>query len=90
MYVYGVQGVDMQRTQIYLEDNLIMELKTVAKSMNISMSEFIRGAVKKELKKYGQNNLSKFIDSLQPLESFENIDATEYVDNIRSKSRIVK
>ena len=80
----------MQRTQIYLEDNLIVELKTVAKSMNISMSEFIRGAVKKELKKHGQNSLSEFIDSLQPLESFENIDATEYVDNIRNKSRIVK
>ena len=80
----------MQRTQIYLEDNLIVELKTIAKSMNISMSEFIRGAVKKELKKYEQNNLSQFIDSLQPLESFENIDASEYVDNIRSKSRIVK
>jgi len=90
MYVYGVQGVDMQRTQIYLEDNLIVELKTVAKSMNISMSEFIRGAVKKELKKHGQNSLLEFIDSLQPLESFENIDATEYVDNIRNKSRIVK
>ena len=80
----------MQRTQIYLEDSLIAELKRIAKSMNISMSEFIRGAVKKELKKYEQNNLSQFIDSLQPLESFENIDASEYVDNIRSKSRIVK
>ena len=80
----------MQRTQIYLEDNLIVELKTVAKSMNISMSEFIRGAVKKELKKHGQNSLLEFVDSLQPLESFENIDATEYVDNIRNKSRIVK
>ena len=80
----------MQRTQIYLEDSLIAELKRIAKSMNISMSEFIRGAVKKELKKYEQNNLSQFIDSLQPLESFENIDASKYVDNIRSKSRIVK
>ena len=37
----------MQRTQIYLEDNLITELKKIAKSLNISMSEFIRGAVKK-------------------------------------------
>ena len=80
----------MQRTQIYLEDSLIVELKRIAKSMNISMSEFIRGAVKKELKKYEQNNLSQFIDSLQPLESFENIDASKYVDNIRSKSRIIR
>ncbi len=80
----------MQRTQIYLEDNLIIELKTIAKSLNISMSEFIRGAVKKELKKYEQNNLSQFIDELEPLESFKNVDAVEYVDNIRNRSRIVK
>lgn len=37
----------MQRTQIYLEDNLIVELKTIAKRMNISMSEFIRGSCQK-------------------------------------------
>jgi len=80
----------MQRTQIYLEENLIAELKRVAKNLNISMSEFIRDAVRKELKKYKQNNLAEFIDKFEPLESFKNIEAEKYVNEIRSKSRIVK
>lgn len=80
----------MQRTQIYLEENLISELKKAAKNLNISMSEFIRSAVKKELKNYNKENLANFIDNLEPLESFKNTDASEYVDNIRSKSRIFK
>ena len=80
----------MQRTQIYLEDNLLEELKKIAKNLNISMSEFIRKAVKKELKKYKQENLSQFIDNLTPLESFKNIEPMEYVDKIRNKSRIIK
>ena len=80
----------MQRTQIYLEENLLAELKKIAKNLNISMSELIRDAVRKELKRYKQNNLSQFIDNLKPLESFENIGANKYVDEIRNKSRIVK
>ena len=80
----------MQRTQIYLEESLISELKKAAKNLNISMSEFIRSAVKKELKNYNKENLANFIDNLEPLESFKNIDALEYVDKIRSKSRIFK
>jgi Arc/MetJ-type ribon-helix-helix transcriptional regulator len=80
----------MQRTQIYLEENLLIELKRIAKNLNISMSELIRDAVRKELKRYKQNSLSQFIDNLEPLESFKNIEPNEYVDEIRNKSRIVK
>ncbi len=80
----------MQRTQIYLEDNLLKELKKTAKNLNISMSEFIREAVKKELNRYKKNNLFQFIDNLTPLESFKDVDATNYVDEIRNKSRIIK
>ena len=80
----------MQRTQIYLEESLLAELKRVAKNLNVSMSEIIRNALKKELKKYKQNSLSQFIDNLEPLESFKNIEAKDYVDEIRNKSRIIK
>ena len=80
----------MQRTQIYLEDHMIAELKNVAERLNITMSEFIRGAVKKELQNYEQKSLSQFVDTLQPLESFKNKDAIAYVDELRSKSRIVQ
>ena len=80
----------MQRTQIYLEDSLLQELKNIAKNLNISMSEFIREAIKKELKKYKQDSLFQFIDNLEPLESFKNINPSEYVEKIRNKSRIIK
>ena len=79
----------MQRTQIYLEESLLAELKRVAKNLNVSMSEIIRNALKKELKKYKQNSLSQFIDNLEPLESFKNIETKDYVDEIRNKSRII-
>jgi len=80
----------MQRTQIYLEESLLAELKKVAKNLNVSMSEIIRNALKKELKKYKQNSLSQFIDNLEPIESFQDIEAEDYVDEIRNKSRIIK
>jgi len=80
----------MQRTQIYLEENLLAELKRIAKSLNISMSELIRDALRKELKRYKQNSLSQFIDNLEPLESFKDVEAQNYVDDIRNKSRIIK
>jgi len=80
----------MQRTQIYLEESLLAELKKVAKNLNVSMSEIIRNALKKELKKYKQNDLSQFIDNLEPIESFQDIEAENYVDEIRNKSSIIK
>jgi len=80
----------MQRTQIYLEENLLAELKRIAKNLNVSMSELIREAVKKELKRYKQNTLSQFIDNLEVLESFKDVEAENYVDAIRNKSRIIK
>ena len=80
----------MQRTQIYLDESLLAEIKRIAKSLNISMSELIREALRKELKRYKQNNLSQFINSLEPLESFKDVTAENYVDEIRDKSRIVK
>ena len=80
----------MQRTQIYLEESLLAELKKVAKNLNVSMSEIIRNALKKELKRYKQNSLSQFIDNLEAIESFKDTEAENYVDEIRNKSRIIK
>jgi len=79
----------MQRTQIYLEDETMNELKKIAKNLNISISEYIRQTIKKELKRYNNNYLEKFVDNLKPLDSFKNVDSIEYVDNIRNSSRII-
>ncbi len=79
----------MQRTQIYFEQDTLKELKSIAKSLNISASEFIRVVVKKEIAKYKKSTILDFINSTKPIESFADVDAVEYVQNIRKKSRLL-
>jgi len=79
----------MQRTQIYFEPQTLKELKTIASELNISVSELIRSVIKKEIRKQKKNDLKSFIDSMEPIESFKETDATGYVQNLRSKSRIL-
>ena len=84
-----VKGYDMQRTQIYFEQHTLKELKNIASSLNISVSEFIRSVIKKEINKQKKDDLQTFIDNMNPIESFSDVDATEYVENLRAKSRIL-
>ena len=79
----------MQRTQIYFEKTTLHDLKTMAKDANISVSEFIRRVMKKEIKNKKKDNLNNFLDTMKPLESFKDVDATEYVQELRGKSRII-
>jgi len=79
----------MVRTQIYFEEETLKDLKNISKSLDISVSEFIRKVVKKELKVNKKDNLSDFLNTLEPLDSFKNIDATDYVNDLRSKSRLL-
>jgi len=79
----------MQRTQIYFEQTTLHDLKTIAKDANISVSEFIRRVMKKEIKNQKKHNLNNFLDTMKPLESFKDVDATEYVQGLRGKSRII-
>jgi len=79
----------MQRTQIYFEETTLHDLKTIAKDANISVSEFIRRVMKKEIKNQKKNDLKDFIKSMKPLESFVDVDATDYVQELRGKSRII-
>ena len=78
----------MQRTQIYFEQSTLSDLKDIAKSLNISLSEFIRRSLKKEIKRYKKDSFDIFLDNLSPLESFSDVDASKYVEEIRSKSRL--
>ena len=79
----------MQRTQIYFEQTTLQELKSIAKDANISVSEFIRTVMKKEIKNKKKDNLNHFLEKMKPLESFTNVDATEYVQSLRRNSRII-
>ena len=79
----------MQRTQIYFEKTTLHELKSIARDANISVSEFIRRVMKKEIKNQKKNDLNHFLETMKPLESFIDVDATEYVQSLRGKSRII-
>ena len=89
MYIISKKVALMQRTQIYFEENTLNELKQIAKSLNISVSEFIRRTIKKEIKKHKKETFNDFLNSLTPLESFKEIDASEYVKKLRNKSRLI-
>lgn len=80
----------MQRTQIYFEQSTLSDIKSIAKSLNISTSEFIRSVMKKEITNKKNLNLKNFLDDLKPLDSFKDIEAQDYVKEIRSRSRIVE
>lgn len=80
----------MHRTQIYIEDDLFEKIKQISANLNISMSEFIRNSLRKELSQESQTDMEEFFDSFTPLQSFEGIEPSQYVNDIRSKSRILE
>jgi post-segregation antitoxin (ccd killing protein) len=80
----------MHRTQIYLQDDLHETLKAKALSVGISMSELIRRTLEKEVERNVVAEARAFFENLTPLESFLTINSRQYVDAIRSKSRILK
>jgi len=83
------KGMKMQRTQIYFEQDTLWELKDISKELNISVSEFIRRIMKVEIKKYKKRSLNNFLENMNPVESFSDIDAVEYVQKLRRSSRII-
>ena len=79
----------MHRTQIYIEEEIFQKARKESEILGVSISEFIRMSIKKNIQKNSANNINVFFDNLKPLESFKDINPKKYVDNIRSKSRIL-
>ena len=80
----------MHRTQIYLQDDLHDTLKAKARSVGESMSELIRRTLEKDLQKDPLADARAYFKRLKPLESFADVNAEDYVRNIRSKSRLLQ
>lgn len=78
----------MHRTQLYIEEDIFAKAQQVSKSLNISISEFIRRAIKNELQVDKRSDMQNFFDRLEPLDSFKGIDSAEYVEGLRDRSRI--
>jgi hypothetical protein len=79
----------MHRTQIYLQDTVYEQLKHKSRLIGVSISELIRRAVEKDLNKPSSNEARAFFDALTPLQSFATTEPEQYVDDIRSRSRIL-
>ena len=79
----------MHRTQIYLQDTVYEQLKHKSQMIGVSISELIRWAVEKDLNKTGSNETRAFFDAFTPLQSFATTESDQYVDDIRSHSRIL-
>ena len=79
----------MHRTQIYIEEEIFQKARKESEILGVSISEFIRMSIKKNIQKNSTNNINVFFDNLKPIESLKDINPKKYVDNIRSKSRIL-
>jgi negative regulator of replication initiation len=80
----------MHRTQIYLQDELHDTLKARARSVGLSMSELIRRTLEKDIQREPIAEARTFFERLQPLKSFSDVNSSDYVKTLRSKSRLLK
>ncbi|MCW2313841.1 ribbon-helix-helix domain-containing protein [Rhodoferax antarcticus] len=75
---------------IYLQNDLYDNLKVHARTIGISISELIRRTLERDIQKDPTADATAFFERLKPLKSFNNIDAQDHVQAIRSKSRVLK
>ena len=80
----------MHRVQICLQESLHESLKLHARSGGISVSELIRRMLEAHIDTNPAADARAHFDTLEPLESFADVDATDYVKSLRSKSRILR
>jgi len=80
-------GVIMKRTNIYIDDDMIAELKRESKQNNTSISEIIRDSLKNRNKNRKSNILSK-LNNVFGLWKNRNINVNDYINNIRKDRKI--
>ena len=76
-------------TQLHFSDEITNQIQANLQTCGETFEEFVQQAVAHELQRRKANDLKSFFDALQPLESFADVDAVAYVDDIRSKSRLI-
>ena len=80
----------MHRTQIYLQDDLHDSLKARARSVGVSISELIRRTLEKDIQKDPVADARAYFERLKPLESFAQTTPEDFVQGIRSTSRLLR
>lgn len=79
----------MLHTEINFPDEIADQIQANLKIDGETFEQFVQQAVAHELQRRKANDLKSFFDALHPLESFADIDAVAYVDDIRSTSRLI-
>ena len=80
--VYYSEGEAMHRTQIYFEEQFFESVKKKAKSLNISVSAYIRDTIKKDLEVKNTNQHPIDLSSFSGL--WEDYDIS--IESIREKA----
>lgn len=71
--------------QIHLPDEVANQIQANLQANGETFEQFVQQAVVHELRRQNAKDLKAFLKSLQPLESFFDIDAEAYVDNLRGR-----
>lgn len=79
----------MLDTHIYLSEEITNQIQTNIAEYGETFEQFIQKALEHELQRRKANDIKSFFTNLHPLESFANLNAIAYVDNIRNNSRLV-
>ena len=87
MYIYIIWGVEMKRTQIYLDEEIYKYLKEESKKTGKSISELIREKLKKEINQ-NKENLLKTIRETAGIWSYQTEDVGNYIRNMRKGKRV--
>jgi hypothetical protein len=85
-----MEASTLHRTQIYLQASLHERLKLRARNANISMSELIRRTLEAQTPPDRAADAKAFFDRLEPLDSFAGVDAQAHVQDLRSRSRLLR
>lgn len=78
----------MYHAEIDLPDEMADQVQTMLRQTGKTLSQLVQQALARELRQQG-DEMSDFFANLQPLESFADVDAESYVDQLRAKSRIL-
>ncbi len=79
----------MYHTEIDLSDEVAEKVKSLLGNSGKTFKQFVQQAIEHELQRQQVDELAEFFAALPPLESFADVDAIAYVDDLRGKSRII-
>ncbi len=79
----------MYHAEIDLNDELAVRVHGLLRATGKTFKQFVQQAVEHELQRQQNDELAAFFAVTPPLESFADVDASRYVDELRGNSRLI-